>query len=133
LRASRVSDRAPLITSLQMCLLAARAFDIACLDGVFNDISDAEGFAAECRQGLEMGFDGKTLIHPSQIAPCNDIYSPSRAALDLARKQIKAFAVARKEGKAVATVDGQLVENLHVEEAERLVALSKMIKALEKG
>ncbi len=130
LRAARRADRAPVMASLQQCLLAARAFDLACLDGVFNDIADADGFAAEARQGMEMGFDGKTLIHPGQIAPCNEIFAPSKEALALARKQIKAFAAAEKEGKAVAIVDGQLVENLHVEEAQRLMEMARLIKKL---
>jgi len=132
LRAHHTPDRQPLITGLGLCLLAARAFDIAIIDGVYNDFKNEDGLRDACRQSLEMGFDGRTLIHPAQIGPCNEIFSPSKDALTLARKQIKAFAAAEKKGAAVAVVDGKIVENLHVEEARRLVAMDKAIKALAK-
>lgn len=130
LRARFVPGRAPLLPSLGLCLLAARAYGLAIVDGVCNAIDDTEALEAECRQGLDMGFDGKTLIHPKQIEVTNRVFSPDPDALDLARRQIAAFEAAQAEGKAVAVVDGKIVENLHVAEARRLVALSDAIAAM---
>jgi citrate lyase subunit beta / citryl-CoA lyase len=122
--------RLPMLTSLGLCLLAARAFGLAILDGVYLDLKDEEGFRASCHQGLEMGFDGKTLIHPDQVGPSNEIFAPSPAELERAYRIIAAHAEAKKEGKGVVVVDGRLVENLHVDNARRLVALADAIAAM---
>ncbi len=133
LRARHTRDRLPLITGLGLSLLAARAFGLAILDGVHLDLADDAGFAESCRQGVELGFDGKTLIHPKTIAMANEAFSPGAAELDLARRQIAAFEAAKAEGKGVVLVDGRLVENLHVANARRLVALAGQIAALAAG
>jgi citrate lyase subunit beta/citryl-CoA lyase len=122
--------RLPMLTSLGLCLLAARAFGLAILDGVYLDLEDKEGFRASCRQGLELGFDGKTLIHPGQVEPCNEIFAPSPAEVEQAHRIIAAHAQAEKEGKGVVVVNGRLVENLHVENARRMVALAEAITAM---
>ena len=119
------SMRLPMITSLSLCLLAARAAGIAVLDGVYLDLSDDEGFAASCTQGAELGFDGKTLIHPKTIAAANEAFAPTTEEIAFSRKIIDAHAAAAAEGKGVLVVDGKLIENLHVENAKRLVALSE--------
>jgi citrate lyase subunit beta/citryl-CoA lyase len=124
LYAELVPGRAPLLTGLSTCLLAARAAGKVILDGVYNDVTDADGFAAECRQGRQLGFDGKTLIHPSQVEPCNRAFSPSAAEIDQARRVIEAFAEAEAAGAGVATVDGRLIENLHVANARRVLSLA---------
>lgn len=123
------ADRQPLLTSLQLCLLAARAAGIACVDGVYNAFKDDEGLAVECAQGRDMGMDGKTLIHPAQVALCNAAFSPSEAEIDLARRQISAFETAESEGLGVAVVDGKIVENLHVETARKTLAMADAIAA----
>jgi len=123
--------RLPMITSLGICMLAARAYGLQILDGVYLDLNDADGFKASCVQGLELGFDGKTLIHPKQVAPCNDVFAPSDAAIEHARKIIAAYEEVLAEGKNVVLVDGKLVENLHVENAKRLVALADAIAAMQ--
>ena len=130
LHAVRVADRHPLLTSLKLCLLAARAAGKVILDGVYNDIKDEAGFLVECRQGREMGFDGKTLIHPSQVEPCNAVFAPDEDAVDLARRTIAAFEEAQAEGRGVVTLDGRMIENLHVEEARRVLAITDAIAAL---
>jgi citrate lyase subunit beta/citryl-CoA lyase len=130
LHAVRVPDRHPLLTSLKLCVLAARATGKVILDGVYNDIKDEAGFLAECRQGREMGFDGKTLIHPSQVEPCNDVFAPGADEVDLAQRTIAAFEEAQAEGRGVVTVDGRMVENLHVEESRRVLAITEAIAAL---
>ncbi len=122
LRAAMVPGRGPLLHGLNVFLNAARAADKVILDGVFNAIDDAEGFAAECRQGAQMGFDGKTLIHPSQVDPCNTAYSPTDSEIEHARKVIAAFDEATAAGKGVVTVDGRMIENLHVDNARRVLA-----------
>ena len=127
LHATHVPGRLPLVGSLSMCLLAARAHGLVILDGVYNDIKDDAGFRAECVQGMQMGFDGKTLIHPSQLEPCNEVFSPSAAELEMARRIIAAFDEAKAQGKGVATVDGRMIENLHVENAKRAVAMAEAI------
>lgn len=119
--------RTPMMTSLGLCLLAARAAGIAILDGVYLDLGDAEGFAASCVQGVELGFDGKTLIHPKQLAPANEAFAPSEQEVLWSRKIIAAHAAAEAEGKGVVLVDGKLIENLHVVGAKRLVALAEAI------
>nr|ART40419.1 K773 [uncultured bacterium] len=123
--------RLPMITSLGLCLLAARAFGVGVIDGVYNDFKDEEGFAAICRQGLELGMDGKTLIHPSQVAPCNEIFSPAAAEVEMARKIIAEFARPENAGKGVITVDGRMTELLHAEMARRTVAIADAIRELE--
>ncbi|MBB4268064.1 HpcH/HpaI aldolase/citrate lyase family protein [Roseospira visakhapatnamensis] len=123
--------RLPMITGLGLCLLAARAHGLAILDGVFLDLSDADGFAAACQQGLELGFDGKTLIHPKTIAAANEVFAPGEAEVTWSRRIIEAHAEAEKAGQGVVVVDGKLVENLHVVNARRLVALAEAIAVLE--
>ena len=127
LRAEHVPGRHPLLTGLGLCLLAARATGKVILDGVYNDIGNAEGFLAECQQGREMGFDGKTLIHPSQLDPCNQVFAPDPDAIDAAREIIAAFEEAEREGKGVVTVNGRMIENLHVDQARRTLAQADAI------
>ena len=124
-------DRMPMMTSFGLCLLAARAYGLAILDGVHADLNDDDGFAAVCRQGRELGFDGKTLIHPKTIAAANAAFSPREEDIAWARKIAEAHAAAMAEGKGVLQVDGKLVEGLHVAEAQRLVAMADMIKEIE--
>ncbi len=131
MRARHTPMRLPMVTALGIGMLAARAHGLTILDGVYNDIQDSDGFRAVCQQGLEMGFDGKTLIHPSQIAPCNEVFAPTAAELDMAGKIVAAFRQAQAEGKGVVTVDGRMIENLHVEQAERALALASAIKELQ--
>ncbi|MCI5038263.1 MAG: CoA ester lyase [Donghicola eburneus] len=124
------ADRLPLITSLQLCLLAAKANGVIIVDGVYNAFKDAEGLKAECEQGRDMGFDGKTLIHPAQVAVCNEAFAPSEAEVDLAKRQIAAFEQAEAEGQGVAVVDGKIVENLHIVTAKKILAQAEAIEAL---
>ncbi len=116
------AERRPLLFSLSAIVLAARAGGIACFDGVCTEYRNETAFRAEAAQGRMLGFDGKTLIHPSQVAPCNEIFSPSAAAIAHARAQIAAYDDALAAGRGVATLDGQMVEVLHVEQARRLLA-----------
>jgi citrate lyase subunit beta/citryl-CoA lyase len=127
LHARHTPLRLPMITSLGLAMLAARAYNLTILDGVYLDLQDTEGFRASCVQGLELGFDGKTLIHPSQVEPCNEVFAPSAAEVESARRIIAAFREAEAAGKGVVVVDGKLVENLHVVGAERTVALADAI------
>lgn len=127
LRAAHTALRLPMIVSLGTCLLAARAYGLAILDGVHLDLNDDAGFADSCVQGRELGFDGKTLIHPKTIDACNAAYAPSLVEVAQAHKLIAAHAAATAEGKGVVVVDGKLVENLHVEAARRLAALAAAI------
>ncbi len=129
LHAHHTPSRLPMLASLAISLLAARAARIAILDGVHLDLDDEQGFAEACRQGRELGFEGKTLIHPKQIAPANAAFGPSPAEVDWARRIIAAYDEARAAGKGVVVVDGKLIENLHVLEARRVVALAEMIGA----
>ena len=131
MRARHTPMRLPMVTALGIGMLAARAHDLTILDGVYNDIKDVEGFRAVCQQGLELGFDGKTLIHPSQVEPCNEIFAPSAAELELAARIVAAFRQAQADGKAVVTVDGRMIENLHVEQAERALAMAAAIEELQ--
>lgn len=133
LHARHTRDRLPMLTGLSLCLLAARAYGLTVLDGVYLDLSDDEGFAYSCRQGVELGFDGKTLIHPKTIAAANEAFGPSAAEIEQAKKQIAGFEAALAEGKSVVLVDGKLVENLHVASAKRLLALVARIAELEAG
>jgi citrate lyase subunit beta/citryl-CoA lyase len=130
LHALHTRDRLPMLTSLGLCLLAARAFGLAILDGVHLDLDDEAGFAAACRQGLELGFDGKTLIHPKTIDKANEVFAPSPDEVAWSRRIIAAFAEAEAAGKGVVLVDGKLIENLHVASARRLVALAEAIEAM---
>jgi citrate lyase subunit beta / citryl-CoA lyase len=133
LGAEPVPGRAPLLTGLGLGLLAARAAGKVILDGVYNDLRDPEGFEAECVQGRQMGFDGKTLIHPSQLEPCNRVFAPTSEAIEQAGRIIAAFEEAEAEGRGVVTVDGRMIENLHVEQARRTLALAAAIKTLNVG
>ena len=126
-----VPGRAPALTALSLGVLGARAAGKAILDGVFNSIADEAGFRAEARQGREMGFDGKTLIHPSQVAPANEIFGPSRDELADARKIVSAYEQAQAAGESVITVDGRMIESLHVRDAQRILALAELISKLE--
>jgi citrate lyase subunit beta/citryl-CoA lyase len=127
LHAEHVPGRQPLLTGLSLCLLAARAAGKVILDGVYNDIGNVEGFEGECVQGRQMGFDGKTLIHPSQLDPCNRIYAPGEAEVERAQTIIAAFEDAEAAGKGVVTVDGRMIENLHVDQARRTLAIAAAI------
>jgi len=131
LHAQRVPSRQPLMGGLYLALLAARTADKVILDGVFNDIKDEVSFAAECSQGRQMGFDGKTLVHPSQVEPCNLAFSPEADEVELAVRIIAAFEEAEREGRGVVTVDGRMIENLHVDEARRVLAIQEAIAAAE--
>lgn len=130
LHGQRVPDRGPLQLGLGLSLLAARATGKVILDGVYNDIKDETGFAAECAQGRALGFDGKTLIHPSQVHPCNAAFSPSADEIEHAGRVIAAWTEAEAEGRGVVTVDGRMIENLHVDEARRALAVAETIAAL---
>jgi citrate lyase subunit beta/citryl-CoA lyase len=127
LRAPLVPGRANLLPHLAYALLAARQAGKAALDGVYNDVTDTAGFEAECRQGVELGFDGKTLIHPSQVEPANRAWSPSDDEVELAQRIIDAFSAAEAEGRGVVTVDGRMIENLHVANARRTLAVADAI------
>jgi citrate lyase subunit beta/citryl-CoA lyase len=129
LHAEHVPGRQPLLTGLGLCLLAARATGKVILDGVYNDIKDDAGFEAECLQGRQLGFDGKTLIHPSQVEPANRIWAPSPEAVDDARTLIATFEEAIAAGKGVVTHNGRMIENLHVDNARRVLAVADAIAA----
>ena len=123
--------RGALMTSLQMCLLAARAHGIVAIDGVYNAFKDDVGFKIECEEARDLGFDGKSLIHPSQIAVANAVFAPTQNEIDLANRQIAAFAEAEAEGQGVAVVDGKIVENLHIVTARATLAKVDAIAGLE--
>ena len=125
-----VAGRSNLTPHLATAVLAARESGKVILDGVFNDVKDLEGFAAECRQGVEMGFDGKTLIHPGQVEPCNEAWSPTEAQIEESRGIIAAFEEAVAEGRGVVTYNGRMIENLHVDTARRTLAVADAIAAL---
>ncbi len=124
-------DRLPMQAGLGLCLLAAKAHGRAIIDGVYNAFKDADGLQAECEQGRDMGFDGKTLIHPAQIDVANTVFSPSEDEIDLARRQIEAFDAVEATGQGVAVVDGRIVENLHVVTARETLAKAEAIAALQ--
>ncbi|MCA0199761.1 MAG: CoA ester lyase [Proteobacteria bacterium] len=130
LRCAHPADRAPMMMALQTCVMAARAFGIAVIDGVHIDLDDDVGFIESCRASRALGFDGRSLIHPKQIAGANEAYAPSAPDIARARKIVDAHRAAAAEGKAVVVVDGRLVEFLHVREAERLLSQAEMIAAL---
>ncbi len=130
LRAEHVPGRAPLLAGLSLAVLATRLAGKEILDGVYNTVADLEGFGAECRQAREFGFDGKTLIHPTQVAPCNTAFAPTQDDIALSREIIDAFETAENEGRGVVTVQGRMIENLHVEQARRVLAVAAAIGAL---
>ncbi|MEM7488274.1 MAG: CoA ester lyase [Pseudomonadota bacterium] len=131
LRCEPGADRMPLMMALQACLLAARAAGAPCIDGVYNAFKDEEGLCAECEQGRRLGMDGKTLIHPAQVAIANAVFAPSAEVADLARRQIAAHEAALAAGQGVAVLDGRIVENLHVDSARRTLAKLEAIAELE--
>jgi len=128
-RARFVPGRAPMLPWLSLALTAARAEGLDILDGVYNNISDMDGFRAECEQGRDFGFDGKTLIHPTQVEPANEIFAPPAAEVEWARKIIAAFQLPENAGKGVLSVDGKMVEILHAEMGKRVVAVADAIAA----
>ena len=127
------ADRLPMQYALQTCLMAARAAGIVAVDGVYNAFKDDEGLRAECEQGRDLGFDGKTLIHPAQLEVANAVFAPDAAALDLARRQIAAFDEATAKGLGVAVVDGKIVENLHIVTARQVLSRAEAIAQLQKA
>ncbi len=127
-RARLVPGRAPMLPWLMMCVAAARAYGLDILDGVYNDLGNADGFVEECKQARDLGFDGKTLIHPRQIEPCNEAFSPSAEEVEMARKMIAAFEEPGNENKGVIQIDGRMVERLHAEMARRTVAIADAIE-----
>jgi citrate lyase subunit beta / citryl-CoA lyase len=133
LHARHTRDRLPLVTALGLALLAARAYQLAILDGVHLDLADEAGFAAICRQGRELGFDGKTLIHPKQIAAANAAFAPDPEEVAWSRRVVAAHRAAEARGDGVVLVDGGLIENLHVEEACRILALAEAIDRMTAG
>jgi citrate lyase subunit beta / citryl-CoA lyase len=128
-RAKITPGRAPMLPWLMDCVAAARAFGIDILDGVYNDLGNAEGFAQECAQARDMGFDGKTLIHPNQIGPCNSAFSPGADEIAQARKIIAAFDLPGNKDKGVVQLEGRMVERLHADMARRTVAIAEAIEA----
>jgi citrate lyase subunit beta / citryl-CoA lyase len=128
-RARLAPGRAPMLPWLMNCVAAARAYGLDILDGVFNDLADADGFARECAQARDMGFDGKTLIHPNQIAACNAAFSPSGEEVAQAKKIIAAFELPENKGKGVVQLDGRMVERLHADMARRTVAIDAAIRS----
>jgi citrate lyase subunit beta/citryl-CoA lyase len=133
LHARATRDRLPLLTSLQLCVLAARAAGITALDGVHLDLDDEAGFTAACRQAADLGFDGKTLIHPKQVGIANDVFAPAASDVDWARRVIVAHADAVAQGRGVVVLDGRLIENLHVDDARRVLALADAIAERSTG
>ncbi|HBS49018.1 MAG TPA: CoA ester lyase [Rhodobacteraceae bacterium] len=127
------ADRLPMMTGLGLCLLAAKAEGLVIVDGVYNAFKDEDGLRAECDQGRDMGFDGKTLIHPAQVDVANTAFAPSEDEIDLARRQIVAFEEVEASGQGVAVVDGKIVENLHIATARETLAKARAIEALQEG
>ena len=132
-RARVLPGRAPMVPWLMACIAAARIYGIDVMDGVYNDIADAEGFARECAQARDMGFDGKTLIHPSQIGPCNAAFSPTAEEIAEAKKIIAVFDAPENQGQGVVALDGRMVERMHAEMARRTVAIAEAIAMAEDG
>jgi citrate lyase subunit beta/citryl-CoA lyase len=128
-RAKITPGRAAMLPWLMNCVAAARAFGLDIIDGVYNDLADADGFARECSEAREMGFDGKTLIHPNQIAPCNVAFSPSAEEVAQAQKIIAAFDLPENRDKGVVQLEGRMVERLHADMARRTVAIAQAIEA----
>lgn len=132
MRARHTPGREALLAALNLTVMAARAHGLVVIDGVYNDIADGAGFSAACQQGRAMGFDGKTLIHPSQIGPCNDAFSPDMGELEQARAILDAFALPENQGKGAISLNGRMVELLHADIARQTVALADAIAALTK-
>jgi citrate lyase subunit beta / citryl-CoA lyase len=130
LRTGDAPDRMPLVPHLAAALLGAREAGVVILDGVYNDVRDPDGFLAEARQGQLLGFDGKTLVHPSQVEPANEVWAPTDDEVDFSRRVIEAFEAAEAEGRGVITVDGRMIENLHVDNARRVLAVADAIASL---
>ncbi|MFZ4071414.1 MAG: HpcH/HpaI aldolase/citrate lyase family protein [Caulobacterales bacterium] len=130
LHCAMTPDRAPFLAALSVSVIAARAYGITPIDGVFNDIEDGAGFEAICRQGLALGFDGKTLIHPTQIAPANAVFAPTAEEIAWADGVIAAFAAPENAGKGVLKVNGKMTELLHLEQAQRIAATAAAIAAM---
>lgn len=130
LRTRPMPDRAPLITAIQLCVLAARAHGLDPLDSVLPDFRNIEAFTAACRQGRDFGFAGKTLIHPDQIAPANAAFAPSDAEIAAARRVVEAYAAAKAQGRSVASLDGRMVEQLHAAEAQQTLDMAAAIASL---
>jgi citrate lyase subunit beta/citryl-CoA lyase len=128
-RAQAQADRLPLLAALSLTVTAARAFGLTAIDGVFNAIQDETSFRAECSQGRALGMDGKTLIHPSQIAACNEVFSPSAEEIAAARKIVEAFALPENQGKGAISLDGRMVELLHAEIAQQTLDMAEAIAA----
>jgi citrate lyase subunit beta/citryl-CoA lyase len=126
-RARLVPGRAPMLPWLMNCVAAARAYGLDILDGVYNDLGNTEGFVEECKQARDLGFDGKTLIHPRQIEPCNEAFAPTPDEVTAARKLIAAFDLPENDNKGVIQIDGRMVERLHAEMARRTVAIADAI------
>jgi citrate lyase beta subunit len=124
-------DRSPVLTALSISIMAARAHWFVCVDGGYNDIKDIDGLRAQAEHGRALGMDGITLIHPAQLEPANEVYAPSEADLTEAQAFVEAYAQAISEGKAVAVVNGRIVENLHVDNAKRILAQAKAIAEME--
>jgi citrate lyase subunit beta/citryl-CoA lyase len=133
MRSRIVPGRAPMLAWFATCIAAARAYGLDILDGPYGAIGDAQGLAAECEQGRDLGFDGKTLIHPSQIDACNVAYSPSAAEIAEAKKIVAAFEQPENRDKGVIALDGRMVERLHADMARRTLALAEAIVAVEAG
>ena len=133
LRGAHTPDRANLAAALGLSVAAARAHGLSAIDGVFNDIQDTDGFSHQCRQAKAFGFDGKTLIHPTQVEPCNAIFAPTPEEVIAARQLIAAFELPENQGKGAIKLDGRMVELLHAEIARRTVALAEAIEALERS
>ncbi len=131
LRVPHTPDRLGFVTSLGLCVLAARAYGLDILDGVHLDLSGGDEFRAICEQGRQLGFDGKTLIHPNQIVAANQVFGPGIEAIERAKRIIAAWEEAEREGKGVAVLDGKLVENLHAAEAQRILAIANSINAMQ--
>jgi citrate lyase subunit beta/citryl-CoA lyase len=130
-RGTHMPDRANLYAALGISIAAARAYGLAVIDGVYNDIQNAPGFLDSCKQAKAFGFDGKTLIHPSQLEPCNEVFAPSAAEVEAAKKIITAFELPENKGKGAISLDGRMVELLHAEIARNTVALADSIAALQ--
>jgi len=130
MRAAQTPDRAPFLAALSLTVLAGRAYGVTLIDGVYNDIQNVDGFEAICRQGLALGFDGKTLIHPSQIETCNAVFAPTAEEIAWSRSVIAAFADPANAGKGVLKVDGKMTELLHLEQAKRTVAVAEAIEGM---
>lgn len=133
MRCALDAERAPLATALSLSLMAARAHGLTILDGVYNDIADADGLARQCAQGAALGFDGKTLIHPSQVEAANAAFAPDADAVAWARTVVAAFDTPEAVGRGVIKVEGRMVERLHLEQARRLITVADAIEARNAG